>query len=348
MDILSKYQQESERLRQELKRAGTLKNYMHSSELAESMRQIHNYLHTLAGELNFLEPAIHTNINLNNFGTLKNLRQSNYKLVCERNNRGDSITLSFILTNDQSLEREIEETEENECLIKDLKEQGLLVNYISQQPAIVSIQGYVPVSITFNTYFDRATIHLTISNFTHTDTEYYLLDKEHFTPKVFDVLGRFITRVDSDFMQDLQEDSQGISMAKPITPDNNISGMYTEEIDISGHTALKERERRLYLTYHSQMIDIGSQSDGIVLGRANDCEVIVNSDFASRHHAQLVFRKGKFVLVDQSTNGTFVKPQGGKEVYVQSESLPLAGSGFISLGKAVTADNDHLIYYSCQ
>jgi pSer/pThr/pTyr-binding forkhead associated (FHA) protein len=75
---------------------------------------------------------------------------------------------------------------------------------------------------------------------------------------------------------------------------------------------------------------------------------MVTSDLASRHHAQIVYRKGKFVLIDQSTNGTFVKAQGGKEVYVQQEEAPLSGSGFISLGKAVTVDNEHLIYYSCQ
>jgi hypothetical protein len=33
---------------------------------------------------------------------------------------------------------------------------------------------------------------------------------------------------------------------------------------------------------------------------------------------------------------------------VQQEEAPLVGSGFISLGKAVTVDNEHLIYFSCQ
>ena len=150
-------------------------------------------------------------------------------------------------------------------------------------------------------------------------------------------------------MNVLIEDSQGISLIqRKHNPNEEDSAIRTEEMDISRLRSIFNREHRLYLTYHNIIKDLGSRTHGYILGRAKDCELPVKSDLASRHHAEIVFRKGKFVLIDQSTNGTFVKVQGGKEVYVQAEETPLSGSGFISLGKAVTVDNEHLIYYSCQ
>lgn len=351
MNILDEYKKRSEKLRQDMEQTSQAESGLHSlrcMRVVNSLQQIYAYLHDFIGELNFVEPELFVDISLDSFGSLVHLRQGDYKLVVESNYRRESVSLFFTLNNEQSIELEIEDNNENQDKLEQLKELGLLANYTSRQPAIISIQGYVPVRIEFYSDFEESNIHLTINNFSRLGVEHYMLNSDHITDELLDNLGRFIARENSDFMQVLIEDSQGISIVNAIQNEGEESGTHTEEMDISRLRSLFNREHRLYLTYHNQIKDIGSRSHGIVLGRAKDCELVVNSDLASRHHAQLVYRKGKFVLVDQSTNGTFVKPQGGKEVYVQSEALPLAGSGFISLGKAVTVDNEHLIYYSCQ
>ena len=48
------------------------------------------------------------------------------------------------------------------------------------------------------------------------------------------------------------------------------------------------------------------------------------------------------MLIDQSTNGTFVKTPEGKEVYLRREELPLWGEGSISLGEVIAPGNAHL------
>jgi len=351
VDILDEYRKRSEKLRQDMEQSSQADSGLHNLrciQVVNSLQQIYNYLHDLTGELNFVEPELFVDMSLDNFGTLNKLRQGDYKLVAESNYRRESVSLFFTLNNEESLQLEIDDDKENQARLEELKELGLLANYTSRQPAIVSIQGYVPARIEFYSDFEESNIHLVINNFSRLGTEYYMLNSDHVNDELLDKLGRFILRENSDFMKVLVEDSQGISLAQRVSTGGEQSGTHTEEMDISRLRSLFNREHRLYLTYHNQIKDIGSRSHGMILGRAKDCELVVNSDLASRHHAQLVFRKGKFVLVDQSTNGTFVKPQGGKEVYVQSEALPLAGSGFISLGKAVTVDNEHLIYYSCQ
>ncbi|MFZ5755269.1 MAG: adenylate/guanylate cyclase domain-containing protein [Pseudomonadota bacterium] len=88
-------------------------------------------------------------------------------------------------------------------------------------------------------------------------------------------------------------------------------------------------------------------NDGLafVLGRADTCNLVVPSTLASRQHARIEFRRGKYILIDQSTNGTWVRMQDGKDVYLRREELPLWGKGLISLGEEVRADNPAAIHF---
>ncbi len=352
MTILEDYKKKSEHTLQDMEQTSQSTSglrVLRCMQVIDGLQKIYTYLHELIGQMNFVEPDIQVSMLLRDFGQLDGLRQGDYKLIAESNYQRESVCLIFTLNNDENLEVEIEPSKENDDQLESLKELGLLANYTSRQPAIISIQGYVPVRIEFFSDFEESSIHLSINNFSQLGAEHYKLNAETISEDLLDELGRFISRQNSNFMDVLVEDSQGISIARHLSQDKDESdGPHTEEIDISRLRSMFNREHRLYLTYHNNIKDIGSRSHGIVLGRANDCELTVKSDLASRHHAQLVYRKSKFVLIDQSTNGTFVKPQGGKEIYVQSEAVPLSGSGFISLGKAVSVDNEHLIYYSCQ
>lgn len=79
-----------------------------------------------------------------------------------------------------------------------------------------------------------------------------------------------------------------------------------------------------------------SQNDmPITIGRGAKASVPVNAPLASRIHAKIDFNRGKFVLVDQSTNGTYVQLSDGKEVFLRREELPLSSAGSIALGEKV-------------
>jgi predicted component of type VI protein secretion system len=55
-------------------------------------------------------------------------------------------------------------------------------------------------------------------------------------------------------------------------------------------------------------------------------------------HARIERRRDKFVLVDQSSNGTFVTVEGEAEVHLRREELMLRGRGRISFGHPYAAD----------
>ena len=76
----------------------------------------------------------------------------------------------------------------------------------------------------------------------------------------------------------------------------------------------------------------------LVIGRAPGCDLVIGSAMASRQHARVEFRRGKFILVDQSTNGTCVQLGDGQSVFLKREELPLWGVGQISPGESVQDD----------
>ncbi len=69
------------------------------------------------------------------------------------------------------------------------------------------------------------------------------------------------------------------------------------------------------------------------MGRSEECEMVLPTDFASRKHVRFEYRRGKFMLVDESSNGTYVQFEDeAKPVYVRNEAFALIGAGRFSLG----------------
>jgi len=107
-----------------------------------------------------------------------------------------------------------------------------------------------------------------------------------------------------------------------------------------------EQSSGMLLTYKEKTTKLDLNSDTVNLGRGVDCDLLITGDLISRYHAKIDIRRGKFVLSDQSTNGTYVRTLDGQDVFLRQDELTLFGSGVISLGKNVDKNRDNLIYYS--
>lgn len=122
----------------------------------------------------------------------------------------------------------------------------------------------------------------------------------------------------------------------------------TEQFNISFLNSLNDQRARLVVTYRGKEKEFTPGPHIFTMGRGQDCDIVVSDRLSSRKHAHFVYRKGKFVLIDHSTNGTFVRSNGPTELcLVEQEQLPLTGSGIISLGKSTYKEKDQLIHYSC-
>jgi len=90
----------------------------------------------------------------------------------------------------------------------------------------------------------------------------------------------------------------------------------------------------------------GDITGAISIGRDGTCDITIDATYASRSHVNLEFRRGKFVLVDHSTNGTYVKLNNQNDIFIRREELPLIGEGYISLGEEYKKENTTNIYFS--
>lgn len=105
---------------------------------------------------------------------------------------------------------------------------------------------------------------------------------------------------------------------------------------------------KLVLHSGDKELVLNANCSEIVVGRDRNCDLSVPARLASRIHFIFKYSRGKFVLVDRSTNGTYVRTQEGEEVFLKREELPLWGQGIISLGRPVSKETDYLVHFHCQ
>src|SRR4029077_18984439 len=93
------------------------------------------------------------------------------------------------------------------------------------------------------------------------------------------------------------------------------------------------RAMRLRLRCDDRELLGDERHSSITIGRAEDNDVVVKGNLISRLHARIEINRNKFVLIDQSTNGTFVQSADGEESFVRRDSLQIKGQGMIGLGR---------------
>jgi class 3 adenylate cyclase len=105
---------------------------------------------------------------------------------------------------------------------------------------------------------------------------------------------------------------------------------------------------RLILSFRDIRVIVNDQNKQINMGRAEDNDVVVKGNLISRVHAKVEKRRGKFMLVDQSTNGTFLQNAHGEETFVRRDSTELNGEGVIGLGRVAKAGTPLAIHFVCE
>lgn len=84
------------------------------------------------------------------------------------------------------------------------------------------------------------------------------------------------------------------------------------------------------------------------MGRHANNGLVLSDPMASRHHANIERRQDKFVLMDQSSNGTFVATKGGEQVKLRREEMILHGSGVITFGHSAKHKNAEIVAFWCE
>ena len=121
----------------------------------------------------------------------------------------------------------------------------------------------------------------------------------------------------------------------------------TEELTMATPSALAAAGHvELQLRHAGKVHRLTQANVGVFLGRDASCEILVADRMASRVHARIELRRGKFYLIDQSTNGTFVMERAEPEMVLRREEVMLRASGQIALGHSVTDMGAELVEFS--
>lgn len=121
-----------------------------------------------------------------------------------------------------------------------------------------------------------------------------------------------------------------------------------ERTRISFVPAMRKPEavHELTLSYANHTYKVNKDRKSLVVGRGDSCDIVVPCNFASRQHARFELRAGKFSIVDQSTNGSYVRSEQGNVTHITNQEMILQNSGAISLGQKFSDKPTELIVFS--
>lgn len=120
------------------------------------------------------------------------------------------------------------------------------------------------------------------------------------------------------------------------------------EVTVIAHQPIlsnKTAQPCLKLSYQQQIITLNSNiQTSAQIGRDMQSTLRISSAQASRLHARIEYHKAKFILTDQSTNGTFVITNQGT-TRLHRDAMELPKQGWLGCGTAVPAQHPEAIQF---
>jgi len=109
-----------------------------------------------------------------------------------------------------------------------------------------------------------------------------------------------------------------------------------------------KRVQRVRVRTQGQELLLDERRTSITMGRAEENDIVIKGNLISRLHARIELTRNKILLVDQSTNGTFVTSREGEESFVRRDSMQLKGEGMIGLGRAPDGTATQSVRFVCE
>ncbi|WP_373499518.1 FHA domain-containing protein [Desulfococcus sp.] len=105
--------------------------------------------------------------------------------------------------------------------------------------------------------------------------------------------------------------------------------------------------QRLELRLGRLLIIMNTDRPEVTMGRQRHNDIEIVDTRVSRSHARIELRDGRFILIDHSTNGTYVKLNGRDDsLSLKRSELPLEGAGTINLGRKMIDRPSRTIYFN--
>ena len=104
--------------------------------------------------------------------------------------------------------------------------------------------------------------------------------------------------------------------------------------------------KRLCLRYRGEVRLIADEVLRLSFGRDAESDFVIHDRRASRHHARVERRAGgRWVLIDSSTNGTYLHAHGRNETFLHHSEGALAGKGRIAFAGSASLPGADTVEY---
>jgi adenylate cyclase len=143
----------------------------------------------------------------------------------------------------------------------------------------------------------------------------------------------------------------GMRTGRPATDDLHSSTRTDKEttlVSVLVGYSDSVRDMRLRLRFDGRELVVDESASSIAIGRAEENDFVVRGRLSSRLHARIVIGRGNFVLIDHSTNGTFVQMGDGEQFFIRQDIRQLEGQGMIGLGCLPERGSPHTIHFTCE
>jgi class 3 adenylate cyclase len=132
-----------------------------------------------------------------------------------------------------------------------------------------------------------------------------------------------------------------IAMYEVLWQRENVTRMAT----MAFQAPTAQKQAKMVLVYQGIKVECGEDRNSVVMGRQEGNDLVVKHNLISRLHAKVEYRKGNFILTDQSINGTYVRTDEGEEAFVRRDAYTLKGSGVLGLGQSLTRESPDAVVY---
>lgn len=318
-----------------------------------AMFRIHLHLRDLAEQLRLLKPELRLALEIPGLGAVPGFRQDPPEIDAS-GNPPDRLGVRFALRYERRGQFELRGVPSVNQWLDSTRRRGLLVRLERMldplghlERAVVSLGDGVAASLDFSIDRDSGAVLLAVRNFEELGERRHAVRPEEITSRWLDEFTRFLLRQPHRFL---------VNELPPDVRENlrrrlELEKRRDEEALADGQRAtaparLKELLRRrnpLLLVFRGQRHELSQVGIEFLIGRSDACDLVVAEPRISRFHARIEYRDGRFLLIDESRNGTWVRFADGTRQRVGETGISLEGRGSIGLAAAPDESNPNVI-----
>lgn len=109
--------------------------------------------------------------------------------------------------------------------------------------------------------------------------------------------------------------------------------------------AAGSQRNAMMLRHNWNMLMVSDNRPIVLAGREEGNDLVIADRRASRHHARIEKRHGRYILIDTSTNGTFMLDEAGNETALHRTEAEMPVRGRVGFGYSPTEAGAEVVYF---